>query len=1028
MSRKFTVKGIHLPALILTLVATALLAAGGGLRLTFDTDIVGSLPTDDPVIRDAVHLFKHHPLKDRITIDVGLDQSDPQRLVEIGLALESALLKSALFSGVGFEEMQSALPELVLHTAAHLSLLFSERDLEQEVLPKLSPGAIEKRLGQQLQQLAGMDAIGQYQLLAQDPLGLRDIILARLSSLAPTQNVRMVQGRLISTDGRHTLTSVIPAGSATDTRLGGEIKAELAVIEGDLKRHFERDGHRLTLTVVGAHRAALDNETIVKADVHRAILLATLGIAILLLFAFPRPWVGLMALLPALGGTAAAFFTFSLFNDTISLLVLGFGGAIISITVDHGICYLLFLDRPQLTAGKAASHEVWSVGLLAALTTVGAFATLGMSGFTIFAQLGYFSALGIGFAFLFVHAVFPKIFPQMPAARSRRPLLLHRLADSFARCGKPGLGVALVMGVVLLFWAKPHFDTELGRMNTVSRATLKAEATLQATWGNIFDRLYVLLEAPSLAELQSSSDALLAAMEQDEDGYRGFTAAMVFPGNERLTANREAWAAFWTPTRQARVREALESSGADLGFTTQAFAPFLNQLAPRTLSQVVGEIPEPLLGLLQISHDTQTGTWRHFVGLSAPKTSGKTSPREWKLKATIFDPRGFARHLGDQLFHTFAQMLLVIGVAVICLLLLFFADLKLTTIALLPLSFALVATLGTLNLLGHHLDLPGLMLAIVIFGMGIDYTLFFIRSYQRYQDAKAPAFTLVRTAILMASASTLVGFGVMGTAEHALLRSVGLTSLLGIGYSLLGAFLILPPLLDRHVTRREPPTAGLDTAARVRWRYRSMEGYPRLFARFKLKYDPLFTEIRPLLPGPTGVTTILDIGSGYGVPANWLSERFPEAQIHGLEPLADRVRVANLTLNGRGRVTQGGAPEIPRAPQAAQLATMLDMTHYLSDAEAALTLKRLAKALSTDGRLLIRAVIPPTQRWPLLWWLEDFKLRRQGFRAHYRSSMDLEQLFISNGFRLHQSAPSGTKGELAWFDLRPTRTTSREPS
>lgn len=1018
MNPKFTVKGVHIPALILTLVATALLAWGGFTRLSFDTDIVGSLPTDDPVIGDAVHLFKHHPLKDRITIDVGLAKPDPQRLVEIGLALENALLKSPLFAGVGFDEMQSALPELVIHTTTHLPRLFSETDLHAAVLPKLSPAAIEKRLGQQLQQLAGMDAIGQYQLLAQDPLGLRDVVLARLGSLAPTQNVRMVQGRLISMDGRHTLTGVVPAGSATDTQLAGRISAELEMIEKGLKARFHKDANPLTLTVVGAHRAALDNETIVKADVHRAIGLATVGIALLLLFAFPRPWVGLMALLPALGGTAAAFFTFSLFNDSISLLVLGFGGAIISITVDHGICYLLFLDRPEATAGKDASHEVWSVGLLAALTTVGAFATLGLSGFTIFAQLGTFTALGIGFAFLFVHAVFPRIFPQMPAARTRRPLLLHRLADRFARCGKPGLILALAVVAGLLFWARPQFDTELGRMNTVSTATLKAEASLQATWGNIFDRLYVLLEAPNLAELQGKSDALLAAMEREVEGYSGFTAAMVFPGSERLAANRKAWAAFWTPERRSRVGAHLAKSGAELGFSADAFLPFLNQLEARGPARVDGGIPEPLLGLLQVSHDAQTDTWRHFVGLSAPEAPTTASPRDWGLEAAIFDPQGFAQHLGDLLFDTFARMLLIIGVAVVCLLLLFFADLKLTAIALLPLGFAFTATLGTLGLLGHHLDLPGLMLAIVVFGMGIDYTLFFIRSYQRYQDAAAKPFTLVRTAILMASASTLVGFGVMGTAEHALLRSVGLTSLLGIGYCLLGAFLILPPLLDRHVAGRKPP-GGLDTAARVRWRYRSMEGYPRLFARFKLKYDPLFTEIRPLLPDPGGIDTILDIGSGYGVPANWLSERFPGARVYGLEPLADRVRVANLTLEDRGRVTLGGAPEIPNASRPAQLATMLDMTHYLDDAAVGLTLKRLAGALAPHGRLLIRAVIPPSQRWPLLFWIEDFKLRRQGFRAHYRSHEDLERLFTGAGFNLHKNAPSGTRGELAWFDLRP---------
>ncbi|MDJ0783164.1 MAG: MMPL family transporter [Desulfosarcinaceae bacterium] len=1024
MSPKFTIQGVHLPALIATIVVTVLLAWGGILRLTFDTDIVGSLPSTDPVIRDAVHLFKHHPMKDRITIDVGLTAPDPQRLVTIGLAVEAALGKSPLFASIGFDELQRGLPELVSHTTAHLPMLFSAADLEDEVGPRLLPEAITARLTQEFQQLAGMDAIGQYHLLAADPLGLREIVLARLGTLAPHQAVRMVQGRLISSDGRHTLTGAVPSGSATDTQLAARISGALASLELALKDRFDTPDNRLTLTVVGAHRAALDNETIVKADVRRALLLATIGIALLLLIAFPRPWVGLMALLPAAGGTAAALFTISLFNDTISLLVLGFGGAIISITVDHGICYLLFLDRSKPTTGKAASHEVWSVGLLAALTTVGAFATLGLSGVTIFTQLGYFTALGIGYAFLFVHTVFPTIFPQMPAASSRRPLILHRLANRLARGGVPGLILVLGLGALLTIFARPDFDTELSRLNTVSRQTLAAEAALQEIWGNLFDRTYLLLEAASLADLQSQSDRLLTAMEQQSNGFTGFTAAMVFPGRERLEANLAAWTDFWTPERRARVTRSLKTSAATLGFTPDAFAPFIGQLTPNGIPNPSAEMAPAIQRLLQISHDAETGTWRHFVALSPLENRGPSerpvvsAPREWAVTAIIFDPQGFASRLGELLFTTFAQMLAVIGGAVICLLLLFFADLKLTLIALLPLLFAMVATLGTLNLLGHHLDLPGLMLAIVVFGMGIDYTLFFIRSYQRYQHATAPPFTLVRTAILMASASTLIGFGVMGTAQHALLRSVGLTSLLGIGYCLLGAFLILPPLLDRHVARR-PPEDALDTAARVRWRYRSLEGYPRLFARFKLHFDPLFTEIGPLLPDTGDVETILDIGSGYGVPANWLSETFPKAKLFGLEPQIDRVRVANLTLGDRGEIVQGGAPDIPQAPQPAQLVTLLDMTHYLSDRALELTLQRLYSALSTNGQVLVRSVIPSNQGRTLLFRFEDFKLRRQGFRAHYRTPEELVRLFSRGGFRVDAEAPSGIKGELAWFVLRP---------
>ena len=98
-----------------------------------------------------------------------------------------------------------------------------------------------------------------------------------------------------------------------------------------------------------------------------------------------------------------AFFAFSLFHKSISIMVIGFGGAIISLTVDQGIAYLLFLDRPYATSGKMASEEVWAMGLLAVLTTLGAYGALCFSGFPVFEQLGQFTMWGLGMvSFLFM--------------------------------------------------------------------------------------------------------------------------------------------------------------------------------------------------------------------------------------------------------------------------------------------------------------------------------------------------------------------------------------------------------------------------------------------------------------------------------------------------------------------------------------------------------------------------------------------------------------------------------------------------
>jgi predicted RND superfamily exporter protein len=81
---------------------------------------------------------------------------------------------------------------------------------------------------------------------------------------------------------------------------------------------------------------------------------------------------------------------------------------------------------------------------------------------------------------------------------------------------------------------------------------------------------------------------------------------------------------------------------------------------------------------------------------------------------------------------------------------------------MLPLIFAMIGTLGTLNIMGRPLDIPGLMLSIVVFGIGIDYSVFFVRSYQRYGTLNHPAFDQIRMAVFLSAVTTLLGFGAMG--------------------------------------------------------------------------------------------------------------------------------------------------------------------------------------------------------------------------------------------------------------------------
>ncbi len=222
---------------------------------------------------------------------------------------------------------------------------------------------------------------------------------------------------------------------------------------------------------------------------------------------------------------------------------------------------------------------------------------------------------------------------------------------------------------------------------------------------------------------------------------------------------------------------------------------------------------------------------------------------------SLFDAGLFNRRLGEVLVSLFTEIALITGLGIILVVFFFFLDWRLFLIVLAPVVFALVCTLGSLKLLGRPVDIPGIMLWIVIMGMGIDYGIYYVCAYQRYLDERHPFMTLIRQAMFLAGATTLIGFGVLAFARHAVLKSIGLTSLLGIAYSLVGAFLIVPPLVKRALVPVALPPETLEAGSprhteRTLLRYRHIEATPRLFARWKIRLDPMFPRLGGLHEEP----------------------------------------------------------------------------------------------------------------------------------------------------------------------------------
>jgi predicted exporter/SAM-dependent methyltransferase len=1002
--------------------AVALIVAGlfywESKNLQIETDILASMPHDDPVLADARLIIEHLPSQDKVFIN--LEQSSPGRdeLVAMAETLSDKLNRSGLFAKVGIGDDAQNFPELIAHVNDNLPSLLPAVELEQKIAPLLTPEKIRETMRQNLESLEQIEGIGRAQMIAKDPLNFSGVILSRMSALLPANKAQFYRGQLISEDGKNVLIIAAIKGSGTDTKKAAQITRLLQDCQRELDANTNT-GNRYTLTSAGAYRIALDNETIAKRDVRLAIFLTTLGIALLLIFVFPRPLVGLLALLPSMAGAIAALFVCSFIFKSMSLLAIGFGGAIMAFTIDMGITYLLFLDQPHVTYGKNVSREIWPAELLGVLTTVGAFSLLLISDFKILAEIGVFSALGAAFVLGFVHYVLPKTIPFMPPAKRETNRFLKSAINKIAAPANWKLIAAIVFGLAMLFFAKPVFNVDMNTMNSMSEETIRSGENMQRVWGDFSGQSYVFLEAQNLSQLQQKNDALMNLLADDvrqEKLSPVFLSSVLFPSSDTARSNFAAWRAFWNKERVAALKREIDAATRDLGFTPDAFAPFwqiINQEKAAAL-----EIPPKYFDMLGISQCPEALTQLSLMTAGKNYDAGDFFERISRSGlAKIFDGNLFNERLSDFLKHLFLEIALIISIGLALVIFLYFLDWRLSLAALAPIVFALIATLGTLKIIGHPVDIPGIMLWVVIMGMGIDYAIYYICMYQRHPDTQSAAMQNIKLAMFLAAFTTLIGFGVLAIASHSLLRSIGLVSLLGIFYSLIGTFFILPALMEKIFAPIQYPAGEIAIGSREHLRrtvlrYRHLPAYPRVFARMKMTIDPMFKELDKYVQNPR---RMIDVGCGFGVPATWLLEIYPQAQVFGIEPDEERVLIASRVIGHRGSVVAGHAPELPQIEGEVDYVLMLDMLHFLDDRQAGIAFQRIYGKLTPEGTLVLRATIPSERPKPWRRWIEVIMLTITRTPNRFRPEQEIVDFMEKAGFAVSVSA-SDTEGiEEKWF-------------
>jgi len=787
-------------------IGLALLGLGvlSGSRVHLDGDVGRLLPDRDPTLRQASAMLRS--VMQRTVVELSLPEGGEDRLERlVGAAgslaewLEASPRVARVRARLVDTEALDA-TELLLEAAPLLLEPRHHAALEQ----RLEPAALEDALASLRRRAHEPDAGWLLQQARRDPIGLAGFVLAPLEGqLAGFDDVRLVDGTLATRDGGHVLLFVEPSVPATDTDGARDLLADLAAAVEAVRQDPQLKG--LVVRHLGAHRSTLDNQEQIAADVALTSTLGALFVALIAIFTLARVWWGLLALTPALFGGAIALGTVAFFRDSVATPVLGFGVALLGISVDYAI-HVLY----RLNTGPGARLPVRAL-FMGATTTACAFLALGISSLPALREVGGLGALGIVAAAVFAVLVLPALAGTPPVGRRPRFDLRVLLARSAGEgSSRAALLVALVATPLLLVGAfRLELDGEVRHLSHLSPAAAGDEQAILANWGAAFRTTQVVVQAPELEEALEENDRVAAvlAAEKEEGGVRDFASiAGLLPSRARQQAHERAWREFWSAERVGRLRLDLAVACETQGFDPGAFEPFFASLE-RAVEPLVYQPGDPLSSLVSerilevpggvlIATPVFVDSWEQVEALQVRLS-------EEVATAAVLNNEAMSRQLAVLVGGELWKLGSVAFAAVALLVLLWLRSARHAALVLVPLALSGVWTLGALGWLGVPINLANSVFAAFLFGIAVDYAIFMTQA--RLAAARGEPEDLAETdaSVLLCAATTCVGFGVLVLADHPVLHSIGVTALTGIVAAYCATRLFVPALAGRLLVMQE---------------------------------------------------------------------------------------------------------------------------------------------------------------------------------------------------------------------------------
>jgi predicted exporter len=759
-------------------------------RAHYSTDLSAFLPAHPtPTQQLLVDQLRDGPASRLILI--AIEQGAAASRARVSAGLVERLRKDPEFASVNNGEAVAGQRDR--------EFLFQHRYLLSEAVnaQRFTAAGLNGAIRETIDNLASPAGLLFKSLLPRDPSGE---LLNIIDQLARSPEPESRDGVWVGSGGARALAVAQTAASGSDSdaqsRAIDAIRTAFAAAAADLPQAANSVQLRLSGPGVFAVAARAKIE---RAAVRLSIASSILVVTLLLLVYRSLPALGL-GLLPVATGALVGIAAVALGFGAVHGITLGFGITLIGESVDYSIYFFVqSRQAPGSAAGGSWQQLWWPTIRLGMLTSVCGFASLLPSGFPGLKQLGLYSISGLIAAALVTRHVLPALLPAGFTIRDVRPLGL-RVGALLQRA--PGLsgGAILLCSAVLAMLAlavlyhdrESLWNRELSALSPISTDEQNYDAKLRADLGAADVRDLVIVSGADV-------ESILRGAERAAGVLQGLVDEKVIGGFENPAAYLPSMAAQESRRSSlpsaADLRANLNHAVEGLPLRADRLQPFLEDVEATRHAALV--TPRDLAGTsMSAGFDAlilhQKEQWNALLPLrsaaaganidlgkvvAALKDGGVDEARVLDLKQesdALYD-----NYLSEAIHFSLAGFLALTALQLIALR----SPLRVARV-LAPLVLAVLTVAAGLAIAGVHLSILHLVGMLLIVAVGSNYALFFDR---QANSAEAGDAALTLAALVIANASTVIGFGLLSFSQIPVLVALGTTVAPGTFLALLFA-------------------------------------------------------------------------------------------------------------------------------------------------------------------------------------------------------------------------------------------------